>query len=68
MAAQTKSVSGNTTTYTITDMTGSTVTVAASTTAVQGVTTTFTSSGGLHEDGAQMLATLMLLLATNLLP
>ena len=68
MAAQTKSTSGNTTTYTITDMTGSTVTVVATTTPVQGVTTTFSSSGGLHEDGMQMLAQLMLLLATNLLP
>ena len=68
MAAQTKSVSGNTTTYTITDAEGSTITIAATTTPVQGVTTTFTSSGSVHSDANQMLAQLMLLLATNLLP
>lgn len=68
MAAQTKTVSGNTTTYVITDMLGSTVSIAATTTPVQGVTCTFSSSGSFHEDGSQMLAQLMLLLATNLLP
>lgn len=68
MASQTKSVSGNTTTYTITDSEGSSVAVAALQAPGQPITTTFSSSGGLHQDGQQMLTTLMQLISTGLLP
>lgn len=68
MAGQTKTVSGNTSTYVITDTEGSSVTVAALQTYGGGRTLTFSSSGGLHLDGQQMLTTLMQLLSTNLSP
>ena len=68
MASQTKSVSGNTTTYVITDVEGSTVTVAATSNPGTGITTTYTSSGNVHQDASQMLTTLMQLISTNLLP
>lgn len=68
MAAVTKSVSGSTTTFVITDMEGSTLTLAVATGAVTGNTVTFTSSGGLHSDGMNMAAQLLLQLATGLIP
>lgn len=68
MAGQTKTVSGQTTTYVITDVEGSTVTVVATQSYGAGMTTTFTSSGGLHQDGMQMLTTLMQMLSTGLVP
>ena len=66
--SQTKTVSGNVTTYVITDTEGSTVTVAVTQTYGGGITMTFASSGGLHQDGAQQLTTLMQLVSTGLLP
>ena len=66
--SQTKTVSGNVTTYVITDTEGSTVTVAVTQTYGGGMTTTFVSSGGLHQDGMQQLTTLMQLVSTGLLP
>ena len=66
--AQTKSVSGNVTTYVITDTEGSTVTVALTNTFGGGRTTVFTSSGGLHQDGQQQLVTLMQMISTGLTP
>ena len=66
--SQTKTVSGNTTTYVITDSEGNSVTVAALQTFGGGRTLTFTSSGGLHVDGQLQLTTLMQLLSTGLTP
>ena len=66
--SQTKTVSGNTTTYVITDTEGKSVTVAALQTYGGGRTLTFTSSGGLHVDGQLQLTTLMQLLSTGLTP
>jgi hypothetical protein len=66
--AQTRTVSGNTTTYVITDTEGNSVTVAALQTYGGGRTLTFSSAGGLHVDGQQQLTTLMQLLSTNLSP
>lgn len=66
--AQTKSVSGNTTTYTITDVRGATVTVAATQTFGGGMTCVFGGAGNLHQDGQQQLTTLMQLVSTGLLP
>ena len=66
--SQTKTVSGNTTTYVITDIEGNSVTVAALQTFGGGRTLTFTSSGGLHVDGQLQLTTLMQLLSTGLTP
>lgn len=68
MAGQTKTTSGNTTTYVITDVEGSTVTVVLTNLIGGGRTTTFTSSGGLHPDGQQMLTTLMQMVSTGLTP
>ena len=68
MATQTKTVSGNTTTYVITDLELSTVTVALTQTFGGGRTCTFVSSGGLHQDGQQTLTTLMQLISTGLTP
>lgn len=68
MATQTKTVSGSTTSYLITDESGNTLTVAA-TSAVTGITVLFTSSAnGLLQDGQQTLTTLMQLISTGLLP
>jgi hypothetical protein len=66
--AQTKSVSGNTTTYVITDTEGNSVTIAALQTFGGGRTLTFSSSGGLHVDGQAQVTTLMQLLSTGLTP
>ena len=66
--SQTKTVSGNTTTYVITDTEGNSVTVAALQTYGGGRTLTFSSSGGLHVDGQLQLTTLMQLLSTGLTP
>jgi len=69
MAAQTKTVSGSTTTYVITDMESNTLTLACSQTpATQQLSVTFTSSGALHSDGLALASTLILLLQTGLLP
>lgn len=68
MAKQTKSTSGNTSTYIITDQENNTITVAATLNPGSGMSTVFTSSGGLLNDGMAMLAQLLLLISTNLLP
>lgn len=68
MASMTRTDSGNTTTYVITDLAGSTATATVTATAVAGNTVTFSSSGGLHYDGLALLQVLVGLLATNLLP
>jgi hypothetical protein len=66
--AQTKTVSGNVTTYVITDVEGSSVTVTATQSYGAGRTLTFSSSGGLHVDGQLILTTLMQQLSTGLSP
>jgi len=66
--SQTKTVSGSTTTYVITDTEGSTVTVAVTQSYGAGMTATFSSSGNVHQDGQQQLVTLMQLVSTGLLP
>jgi hypothetical protein len=68
MATQTKTTSGNVTTYVITDAEGNTVTVALTQTFGGGRTLTFVSSGGLHQDGQLQLTTLMQMLSTGLTP
>jgi hypothetical protein len=68
MATQTKTVSGNTTTYVITDLEGATVTVALTQGYGSGRTCTFASSGNVHQDGQQMLVTLMQMVSTGLTP
>lgn len=65
---QTKTTSGNITTYVVTDIEGNSVTVAATQTFGAGRTLTFSSSGGLHVDGQLLLTTLMQLLSTGLSP
>ena len=66
--AQTKTTSGNVTTYVITDTEGSTATVALTQTYGGGRTCTFSSSGGLHQDGQQQLVPLMQMISTGLTP
>ena len=68
MATQTKTVSGNVTTYVITDLEGATVTVALTQGYGSGRTCTFSSSGNVHQDGQQTLTTLMQLISTGLTP
>jgi hypothetical protein len=68
MASQTKTTSGNNTTYVITDTEGSTVTVVLTQTYGGGRTCTFSSSGNVHVDAQQMLTTLMQLVSTGLTP
>lgn len=68
MAALTKSISGAVTTYVITDQEGSTATLAVTTGPVTGNTIVYSSSGGLHYDGQNMMAQLLLQLATGLVP
>lgn len=67
MAQQTKTSSGNSTTYTITDAVGGTATFTQ--TKTPGYESTVTYGGGpLLPDGNQMAAQLLLLLATGLTP
>jgi nitrate/nitrite-specific signal transduction histidine kinase len=66
--AQTKTSSGNVTTYVITDTEGSSVTVVLTNLIGGGRVLTFSSSGNLHQDGAQLLSTLMQMLSTGLTP
>jgi hypothetical protein len=68
MATQTKTVSGNVTTYVITDAEGSTLTVALTNSYGAGRTCTFISAGGLHQDGQQALQVLMTMVSTGLTP
>ena len=66
--AMTKTVSGNTSTYVITDAKGATATVALTNTFGGGMTCTFSSSGNVHQDGQQQLVTLMQMVSTGLTP
>ena len=66
--AQTKTSSGNVTTYVITDTEGSSVTVVLTNLIGGGRVLTFSSSGNLHQDGQQLLSTLMQMLSTGLTP
>lgn len=66
--AQTKTTSGQTTTYVITDTEGNSVTVVLNNLIGGGRVLTFSSSGGLHNDGQLQLTTLMQLLSTGLTP
>ena len=72
MATQTKSVSGTTVTYVITDVESNTVTVTAQTTSAGGVAPykgiTVSTSAGVLADAAAMLVNLLLLLYTGLQP
>jgi hypothetical protein len=68
MATQVKTVSGNTTTYTLTDEEGSTLAVALTQGFGSGRTIVFTSTGGLHSDGQLQLTVLMEMLSTGLTP
>ena len=68
MATQTKTSSGNVTTYVITDLEGATVTVALTQTFGGGRTCTFSSTSNVHQDGQQMLVTLMQMVSTGLTP
>jgi hypothetical protein len=68
MASMTRTDSGSTVTYVITDMGGNTVSAVVTQTAVTGNTVVFSSSGGLLSDGLAMLMILTQLLATGLLP
>ena len=69
MAAGTvKTTVGNVTTYVLTDAEGSSVTVVLTQTYGAGRTTTFSSSGGLHQDGQQQLTNLMQMISTGLTP
>lgn len=68
MAKQTKTVSGTTTTYVITDQASNTVTVVVTQVPGAAITSTFTSSGALLNDGTQLLTTLTQLIATGIVP
>lgn len=68
MAKQVKSVSGTTTTYTITDVEGNTLAVAVNTATTLPLAATFTSTGALLQDGMNVLMVLMQLIGTGLLP
>ncbi len=59
MANITKSVAGSVSTFVITDNAGSTLTLAVTAGTITGLATAFTSSGGLHMDGMQMLWNLL---------
>lgn len=66
MASQTSSVSGNVITYTITDQANNTATIVQTNNPVSGTTCTFSSSGGLRPDGLNMMAQMLLQIATGL--
>ncbi len=59
MASITKSVSGSVSTFVITDINASTLTLAVTNNATTGLTTTFSSSGGVSHDGMRMLWNLL---------
>jgi hypothetical protein len=68
MAARTKTVSGNTSSYVITDAQGSTATVALTQGFGSGRTVTLVSTGGLHVDGQIALVDLLRMISTGLTP
>lgn len=59
MASITKSISGAVSTFVITDINASTLTLAVTNNATTGLTTTFTSSGGISRDAMRMLWNLL---------
>lgn len=67
MAIRTSVVSGNVTTYTITDVAGNVATLVVTKTPGKSVTNSFTG-GPLIQDGAQMYAQTLLETATGLTP
>lgn len=67
-AGQVKTVSGQVTTYVITDAEGATCTVVLTNTYGAGKNCTITTSGNLHQDGQQLLVTLMQMISTGLTP
>lgn len=67
MASVTKSISGNATTYTITDGTGVVGTIVSTTGAVTGNTTTIAVTS-CHDDWLQMAAELLHQLETGIQP
>lgn len=67
MAQQTKTTSGNSTAYVITDVANNTATITQTKTPGYAVTVSF-SGGPLLPDGTEMVAQLLLLLATGLTP
>lgn len=68
MAGMTKAVAGQVTTYTITDVEGSSIAVAVTQSYGAGTTMTSTTTGNLHQDGQLLLTNLMQMVSTNLLP
>lgn len=67
MASVTKVVSGNTTTFTVTDSTGASATMTVNTGAVTGNTVTYGGSA-LRQDGQAIISSLNLMLQTGLIP
>lgn len=67
MATQSKTVSGNSTIYTITDVTGASVVLTQAKVPGQSVTVSY-SGGPCIQDANEMAAQLLLLLATGLTP
>jgi hypothetical protein len=68
MASMTRVDSGSTTTYTITDNGGSTLTVTMTVNSITGNTAAFTSSGAVRPDGLAMLSFILGALVTGILP
>lgn len=62
------STSNQTTTYVVTDTEGNTATIVLLNSYGGGRTLTFSSDGGLHQDGQQQVTTLMQMLSTGLTP
>jgi uncharacterized protein YpmB len=68
MASTVRTVSGSTTTYVITGENAATVTLAVTQNAGSGITSTLATSGGVSQDAAQTLVTLMQLTSTGIVP
>lgn len=68
MASRTITTVGSVTTIVVTDVAGNTVTLAVTQNPTTGTTMTYTSSGNVEQDANQMVAQLMLLLSTGLIP
>lgn len=69
MASVTKSISGSTNTYIITDAENNTLTITLATNQLTGLQPTFVSSAnGLHADGINTLAQMMLQMGTGVVP
>lgn len=68
MASRTVTVAGVVTTIVVTDSAGNTVTLAVTQNPTTGTTMTYASSGNVQQDANQMIAQLMLMLSTGLVP